>query len=90
VIDVIRGHVDEVGCLNQIRTPVYAHWAASGFQDGSFEFPFDTVEECLRIVAPTGTVYIHSGTYPETAIIWGPVRLDHYGEVGVPAIVGTP
>jgi hypothetical protein len=76
-----------VSVSNQARDPVYVWGGASGYQDGSPEDPWDTVEEGYAGVYPNGTVYVVPGNYPETLTMSKPCRLEQgYGTE--PVIIG--
>ncbi len=76
-----------VSVSNKARDPVYVWGGASGYQDGSPEDPWNTVEEGYAGVYPNGTVYIIPGNYPETLTMSKPCRLEQgYGTE--PVIIG--
>ncbi len=83
--------VDSVSAMvsvsNKARDPVYVWGGASGYEDGSPEDPWNTVEEGYASVYPNGTVYIFPGNYPETLTMSKPCRLEQgYGTE--PVIIG--
>ncbi len=65
VVAKIRQVVD-ISCLRYGINPVYVDWTNSGFEDGTIGHPFNTVAEAVHVVIPDGTVYIYTGSYPET------------------------
>ncbi len=64
---------------NAGRSPTYVDRAASGYQDGSSTYPWNTVREGQGAVWPGGTVYIRAGTYPENITICKPCVLSTWG-----------
>lgn len=55
--------------------PVYVDFATTGFEDGSFSSPFDTLREGVNRVGCTGKVNIFSGSSSETITITKTVTL---------------
>jgi hypothetical protein len=64
-----------VSVSNKARTDVNVWGAATGYQDGSPQYPWNTVREGYASVHPGGTVYIIPGNYNETMTISKPCRL---------------
>ncbi|MBW8039566.1 MAG: hypothetical protein FVQ85_06160 [Planctomycetes bacterium] len=65
-VNCIREYVDSSNCIRAGMNPVYSDWTNTGIEDGTAGNPFNTVTEAVEIVIPNGTVYIGSGSYPET------------------------
>jgi hypothetical protein len=65
-VNCIREYVDSIDCIRHGKNPVYSDWTNTGIEDGTAGNPFNTVAEAVGVVIPNGTVYIGSGSYPET------------------------
>jgi hypothetical protein len=65
-VNCIREYVDSTDCIRHGMNPVYSDWTNTAFENGTMGNPFNTVAEAVQIVIPNGTVYIRSGSYPET------------------------
>jgi hypothetical protein len=54
-------------CVSPITAedPVYVDVSNTGSEDGTIDFPYNTVEEGVRFVIPGGTIIIAPGSYPE-------------------------
>jgi hypothetical protein len=52
-----------------------------GPEDGSFEYPFNTLAEGVAAVSPGGTLWIMAGTSSETATISMPMTIKAYGGI---------
>jgi hypothetical protein len=50
-------------------------WSAAGFEDGSFDHPYNTVQEGAAAVRDDGLVYIAAGSYDERVTIARPMTL---------------
>ena len=50
-------------------------WQNTGFEDGSFDHPYNTVQEGAAAVRDDGLVYIRTGNYDETLTIARPMTL---------------
>ena len=50
-------------------------WRNTGFEDGSFDHPYNTVQEGVAAVRDNGLVYITAGNYDETVTILRPMSL---------------
>ncbi len=75
VISRIRQSVD-ASCLETGLDPVYIDWANNtGNENGSNQFPFNTVLEGVQVVLPGGTLRIDAGSYPERMIANRPTIL---------------
>ena len=67
-------------CLLNALDPVYVDWQnTSGIETGSLVYPFDTVEEGVLHVLPSGTVSISSGSYTENIDLWQPMTFQTSG-----------
>jgi hypothetical protein len=75
----MRSHV-ESSCIKVARNPCYVNLGnTSEFEDGTANFPFNTVKEGVEAVLPAGTVRITSGSYNEQITIWQPMTLNSSG-----------
>ncbi|NIP27850.1 MAG: hypothetical protein GWN67_27285 [Phycisphaerae bacterium] len=75
VAGCIRNYLAVFDCLRHGLNPVYTDWRNTGFENGTMAFPFNTPAKSVQIVIPDGTVYIYSGSYPESLIVNRPVTL---------------
>jgi hypothetical protein len=64
---------------NEPRDPVYVDSEHSGYQDGSFSEPWDTVHEGHGSVIPGGEVKFDPGSYAETLTLRKPCTLRVWG-----------
>jgi hypothetical protein len=75
----MRSHIEE-SCLTEVRNPSYVDWRNdSGYEEGTADLPYDTVQEGADFVQPAGTVRIASGSYPERITIAQPMTLEATG-----------
>jgi len=70
----IRQSVD-ASCLRYGLNPVYVDWSNTGTEDGTISNPFNTAEEGVQVAIPGATVYIASGSYPESFVVNRPMTL---------------
>jgi hypothetical protein len=75
-----------VSLSNQARNPVCVSLYNSGYQDGTSEEPWDTVEEGYASVYPQGTVFIMTGSYDETLSLSKACTLVRWGTSGTVTI----
>jgi len=67
-------------CLRLVRNPCFVDWRnASGTENGTSTYPYNTVKEGIEAVLPGGTVSIANGNYDEQITIWQPMTLDAPG-----------
>ncbi|MCX6924224.1 MAG: S8 family serine peptidase [Verrucomicrobia bacterium] len=62
-----------------LALPTWVNFTATGYQDGSFVFPFQNLSSSLDVVPAGGTLNIFSGATDWTGTINQPVTIQAYG-----------
>jgi hypothetical protein len=86
VISYILGELSGASCLDLARDLTYVDLSNTGDEDGTAAHPWNTVEEGVRGVIPSGTVLIAPGTYPENILVRENARFERNGASGVVTI----
>jgi hypothetical protein len=77
------GLLADIGWSVNSNLIVFVNRAHSGFEDGSAFTPYNTVQEGVAAVHPTGIVWISAGNYNERLTIHRPMTLQVTGNSGV-------
>ncbi len=60
----IIAYKDSVGCLSPCLSTVYVDKDATGFQDGTAQFPFHSIPAALAVIHEPGTIVIAANQHP--------------------------
>lgn len=83
VLDI--NNASSTATVNVGRKDAWVDFAHTGFENGNFPTPFNTLAEGADAVAYDRTIHVKAGTTPETATINKPLHIVSYGG---PATIG--
>lgn len=61
------------------RKDIYVDWANSGYEDGTPDFPFNTISEGKSVVAPGNRLWIKAGSYDESVTFNKIMQIEVWG-----------
>ncbi len=77
------GIMSDIGWSVNSNLIVFVDRVNLGFEDGSWFNPYNTVQEGVAAVNPSGIVWINAGNYNERVVISRPMTLMVTGNTGV-------